>query len=245
MASGEFTIFGKFPPELRDRIWETAVAASEPGAVAIYIKEGVFEYRGIPSEQVKLKATSVMPTRLLQTTRESRAVALRSYKLEFQSFLGDAPVYFNSKIDTVYFHDEVTFAAASGGSWDERGMGGPSLNIQWQLDLRHVAINSNVLEPHWARVVESLWGLETLQLLSDDQEDDSTLSPTVDDLNYTTRADLKMVWTDFKGEEFTNFPVITFRREFENLIDLSEGWVDIDESAEISENMVRDLVTST
>ncbi|PMD33084.1 hypothetical protein L207DRAFT_518411 [Hyaloscypha variabilis F] len=118
-----FTIFKKLPPELRNRVWSFA-ANNEPRTLDIWsdflrceIGGSVFFTQKYTTELARPKIPAI-----LHTSRESRAEALKHYKLEFCTQMNlpsgikvtfDARIYINYACDVLAprgFWNIVSFA---------------------------------------------------------------------------------------------------------------------------------------
>jgi hypothetical protein len=133
----KFTLFPDLPKELRLKIWEFAQ-----------------ESRIVEVCQTQDRATFYSPTALpavLQTSSESRHIALLNYSLSFRNGDSPATIYYNSSIDILYF---PAWCDDRGGIWHFERNSSPEArgkikrlaidNLVWYADWNDGMINNQV-----------------------------------------------------------------------------------------------------
>ena len=105
----EFTLFPKFPGEIRDMIWAKSIPGSH--VVEVYIVErdpcesdGRYSYNG----SYEMRASYKVPD-MLQVCQESRSVALKVYTKILENEFGERPVYLNAALDILHLRDGKVF----------------------------------------------------------------------------------------------------------------------------------------
>ncbi|KAE9365608.1 hypothetical protein N431DRAFT_431036 [Stipitochalara longipes BDJ] len=115
---GMFTIFKKLPPELRNKIWAFA-SNNEPRILDIWsdflrceVGNSVFFTQKYTTELSKPKVPS-----LLRTSQESRAEALKHYKLEFRTQM-TLPTGIKLTLEARIYINYATDVLAPRGFWN-------------------------------------------------------------------------------------------------------------------------------
>jgi hypothetical protein len=105
----EFTLFPKFPGEIRDMIWAKSIPGSH--VVEVYIVErhpcepdGSYTYNG----QYEMRASYKVPV-MLQVCQESRIVARKVYTQILVDEFKYRPVYLNTALDILHLRDGRVF----------------------------------------------------------------------------------------------------------------------------------------
>jgi hypothetical protein len=111
-----FTLFPKFPKELRVMVWKQAI----PGPRIVEITRSFRHRPGSTNREFQLKARTTIPA-MLHVNSEAREIAQKIYKPLFKKVLGHA-IYFNPDIDFFYIinsHDFMHLIRSSDNDSDE------------------------------------------------------------------------------------------------------------------------------
>jgi hypothetical protein len=105
----KFTLFPKFPREIRDMIWAKSIPGSQ--IVEVYVierkpseSEGFGSYNGSYNIRVSYKVPI-----MLQVGQGSRRVALKFYTKILENNFGERPVYLNAALDILHLRDGNVF----------------------------------------------------------------------------------------------------------------------------------------
>jgi hypothetical protein len=111
----KFTIFGKFPLEIRLKIWEMALPSDR---IIRIVKNDVTNVLGLGlhedgSPRSTYRALTSNPG-VLGACSESRNLSRKHYKLSFAHRLFERPIYFDRTRDIVFFEDTETLNRFTG-----------------------------------------------------------------------------------------------------------------------------------
>ncbi|PMD53452.1 uncharacterized protein K444DRAFT_147887 [Hyaloscypha bicolor E] len=101
IAEPAFPKFSKFPPELRNTIWELMLPPPRVIRILAHWEENTSQ----PGAQLKAEDASV-PV-VLHVNKESRGSAKRFYTLTFENQLHRGPIYFDFNRDTMFLPREA------------------------------------------------------------------------------------------------------------------------------------------